>query len=105
MRLFILLLGALILTLVWTNPSTADFERHIRKEVLQTQNNPNLEHVFVRSRSYLVFSYHEFYASYKREGQIVGNVGYAGFGLFKNFILASSPMVEGKKSPATWWEG
>jgi hypothetical protein len=109
LKFFILLLGTILLILIWTNPSTADFERWVQEEAFTTDANFDAQRIFVRSRSYLFFSYHEFYASYVGDAQVqtqkpsverMDNFHCSGFGILKNFILVSSSGIGEKKSPA-----
>jgi hypothetical protein len=102
LRLFILLLGSILLVLIWTNPTTEDFEKWVREEKLTAEAISSAQKVYVRSRSYLFFSCHEFNAYYQRDEHRIEIVQYSGFGILKHFILSSAPGIEEKKEPVLW---
>jgi hypothetical protein len=58
-RLLILVVGIILLTLMWTNPDSSDFEKWVVKKELTNFQRSTLEPVGLRSKNYLFFSVHE----------------------------------------------
>ncbi|UJF32573.1 hypothetical protein [Paenibacillus hexagrammi] len=98
MRVFAFLLAVVLLLLIWTNPNSEDFEKWIRSRYLPVSSNmDNSQQMFVRSKNYILFSYHEMYVQHSaREWD---RTYYAGFGILDRIIVTMPIVGEWRKAP------
>ncbi|MCG7216882.1 hypothetical protein [Paenibacillus mucilaginosus] len=102
MRILLVLLGAILLTMILTNPSQAEFETWVKNEVLlanpkHTMEDLGLEIILVRSRSYLFFSYHELTVR-DNKSWAFDTYTYAAYGAWSIFLWNSNPSHSSAKS-------
>lgn len=97
MRTFLLCLGAILLILMWTNPSEEDFADYVRAKERKASPGREYGHVVVISKNYILFSYHECYLKHMNDSMY--QTAYAGYGLLNNFALIYPRAGEWKKVP------
>jgi hypothetical protein len=99
-RLLILMVGIILLTLLWTNPDSSDFEKWVhKKELTNFQRSTPLEPVGFRSKNYLFFSVHELSIVRQQTDFMTEYSYYAGVGILGMIFPTSAPGVDGKQSP------
>jgi hypothetical protein len=99
-RLLILLVGAILLILLWTNPDKSDFEKWvIKKELTNFQRSTPLQPVNFRSKNYLFFSIYELSVLRQQTDFMTEYDSYAGVGILGMIFPTFTPGIDGKQSP------